>query len=427
MPLNENVKINLSVEELLSIYHYIPKILLGLAKKVSVTEESFGYSNQSSIVFTEARNGNYLVIATEDVNKSWLLPRAKLRINEFEYQTVQSLFDCRGYQLGAVNKFIAKKPAIVSLAINGQDWKLEQKGILEFGLASALSQESIELEQVEEENQELRSELEVLDSQLTKIKEEYEQILSRFNQSEEERKQLLSSLELLAKTHKEGLSQLAIWDNLFKEMLKILQQGQSISLKQKLEPKKKEKVNPPRTVTEANPDSHKKNEGMEKNLDDLLNEIENIKKNNATPKEFGESTKTPINLPRQENPIIKLIEDYNSNPNSIAKNAIEVKEGEDTNYLIRLGFPIVMIKSNINKGICWVLNINNSYYLVPKNNLKLNIDNDSVLDCLFILQDYQPKYSRTFKLIKPATLVTVEKDKSWQVKEKGELQFMPSP
>jgi TolA-binding protein len=210
MPLNENVKINLSVDELLSIYHYVPKILLKLAKKVSVTEESFAYSNKSSITFTEVRNGNYLVIATEDVNKSWLLPRVKLRINEFEYQTVQSLFDCRGYQLGAVNKFIAKKPAIVSLAINGQDWKLEQKGILEFGLASALSQESIELEQVEEENQELRSELSELDSQLTKIKEEKEQILSRFNQSEEERKQLLSNLGILAKTHKEGFSQYSL-------------------------------------------------------------------------------------------------------------------------------------------------------------------------------------------------------------------------
>jgi len=424
MPLNENVKINLSVDELLSIYHYVPKILLKLAKKVSVTEESFAYSNQSSIVFTEARNGNYLVIATEDVNKSWLLPRAKLRINEFEYQTVQSLFECRGYQLGAVNKFIAKKPAIVSLALNDKDWKLEQRGILEFGLASASSQESMELEQVEEENQELRSELSELDSQLTKIKEEYEQILSRFNQSEEERKQLLSSLGILAKTHKESFSQLANWDNLFKQMLMILQQGHFISLKQELELKEK----PPITVTEAKVDSQNKNEGVEKSLDDLLNEIENIKQNNPTPEEFDKSTETSpsINLQQPENPIIKFIEDYNSNPNSIAKNSIEVKEGEDTNYLLRLGFPIVMIKSNINEGICWVLNINNSYYLVPKHNLKLHINNDLVLDSLFILQNYQPKYSQKFQLIKPAALVSIEKEKSWQLKEKGELQFMPS-
>lgn len=410
MSFQEHIKILLPIEELLSIYHYVPKILLKFSKKVSVTEDSFASSNKSSIIFAEARNGNYLVIATENVNQSWLLPRVKLRINEFEYQTVTSLFDCREYQSGAVNKFIVKKPAIVSLTINGRDWKLEQRGILEFSLTSAPSPESMELEQTEEENQELRAELSELDSQLTKIKEEKEQLTSRFNQSEEERKQLLSSVEQLAKTHQASLVQLATWDTLFQQMLGVLEERKPISSQ----------------IQESE-------QGfiVLKNRVDVIKEsLKEIHTNIPFTDEEPEppASVQPGNQEEEpHNPIIKLIEDYNSNPNSIVQNAIEVKEGEDTNYLLHVGFPIVMIKVNQNQGFCLVLNINNSYYLVPKYDLKLNNDNYSVLNCFFIFHDYRQKYYQRFKLIKPAALVSIEKEKSWRLKEKGELQFMPSP
>lgn len=407
MPFLEHIKIIVSVEELLSIYHYIPKILLKFAKKVSVTEESFASVNQSSTIFTERRNGNYLVIATENTNKSWLLPKAKFRINEYEYQTVTSLFDCQGYQSGAANKFIVKKPAIVSLEINGQDWKLEERGILEFSLTSASSSESMELEQAEEENQDLRTQLSELDSQLTKIKEEKEQVTSRFTQSEEERKQLLSSLEQLAKTHQESLAQLATWDSLFQQMQSVVEQREMIS--------------------SQIPESEQGFIVLKNRVDVIEQSLKEIHTNIPFTDEEAEPPASRTQEEEPNNTIIKLIEDYNTNSNSIAENAIEVKEGEDANYLLRLGFPIVMTKVNQNQGLCWVLNINNSYYLVPKHNLKLNNANYSVLDCLFTLMDYQPKSSQRFKLIKPAALVSKEKEKSWQLKEKGELQFMLSP
>ncbi|WYL96042.1 MAG: hypothetical protein HEQ35_21425 [Gloeotrichia echinulata IR180] len=198
MSLNEYVQINLSLDELLSIYHSQSRVLSRFGRKVSVSirQEGSVSSSQSLISFTEALYGNYLLIATADVNKYWLL-RARGTINTYEYKTVQLLFDCQGYESDTGNKFVVKKPAIVSLAPNNKDGKLEQRGILEFDLASTPSRKSVELEQAEEENQKLRSELVESNSQLTKIKQEREQVLSRLKQYEEECKQLSSRLAQL--------------------------------------------------------------------------------------------------------------------------------------------------------------------------------------------------------------------------------------
>ena len=183
MSLNEYVQINLSLDELLSIYHSQSRVLSRFGRKVSVSirQEGSVSSSQSLISFTEVLYGNYLLIATADVNKYWLL-RARGTINTYEYKTVQLLFDCQGYESDTGNKFVVKKPAIVSLAPNNKDWKLEQRGILEFDLASTPSRKSVELEQAEEENQKIRSDLAELNLQLTKIKQENEQVLSRLNQ-----------------------------------------------------------------------------------------------------------------------------------------------------------------------------------------------------------------------------------------------------
>jgi hypothetical protein len=121
--------VNFSEAELIDAYNTIPRLLSQKAIKVSINQEHISTAKEN-ILLTEIRNGNYWIIGRED-GTYWLLPKSKLKINPYNINTIQSLFECQSYQQENP-EFILQKPARVSILPNGQEWKLEEKGVLDF-------------------------------------------------------------------------------------------------------------------------------------------------------------------------------------------------------------------------------------------------------------------------------------------------------
>ncbi|MEG3845356.1 coiled-coil domain-containing protein [Microcoleus sp. herbarium13] len=125
--------VDLSESELIEAYNNTPNLLSKKALKVSIIQDNVSsIFNKDNILLSEARNGNYLVIGAKD-ETYWLLPKENLRINPFNINTAQSLFDCQRYQPEDNREFTLKKPARVSIQPSGEEWKLEERGILDFG------------------------------------------------------------------------------------------------------------------------------------------------------------------------------------------------------------------------------------------------------------------------------------------------------
>lgn len=118
--------------KLLAQYNQNPSTLLKSVAVVSETEESINNRRLGSsqpVVLEESRKGNYCIINEAGVN--YMVPKENLKVNQYNYNTMEVLFECRGYQSGYSSNFRLVKPAIVILT-SGNKWELRERGILEF-------------------------------------------------------------------------------------------------------------------------------------------------------------------------------------------------------------------------------------------------------------------------------------------------------
>lgn len=116
-------------------YNKNPDSFLKEVTEVSETEESIEarrLGTSQTAIFEKARRGkgNYGILIREGFN--YLVPKANIKINEYNYETVETLFECQGYQSGYSNDFKLVKPAIVSPISSGEKWKLIELGVLQF-------------------------------------------------------------------------------------------------------------------------------------------------------------------------------------------------------------------------------------------------------------------------------------------------------
>ena len=95
--------------------------------KQSIEQRRLG--GNKPIVFQKNRRGNYSVVKEGAVE--YMVPKSKLKINEFNRQTVEVLFECQGYR-PEYSGFKVIKPAIVSSASRGEVWQLVEPGVLQF-------------------------------------------------------------------------------------------------------------------------------------------------------------------------------------------------------------------------------------------------------------------------------------------------------
>jgi hypothetical protein len=131
-----NTKIihNASVTELITIYNQNRNSLSKHSTEVSETEESINQRRlgiyQTAILEKVSKGkGSYWIINKQGID--YLVPKGNIKINEYNYKTVESLFNCQGYQPGVSGNFILVKPAQVT-SISQQTWEIVDYGVLKF-------------------------------------------------------------------------------------------------------------------------------------------------------------------------------------------------------------------------------------------------------------------------------------------------------
>lgn len=112
---------------------------------------------------------------------------------------------------------------------------------------------------------------------------------------------------------------------------------------------------------------------------------------------------------------------YNTQPRSLSANAITVAESDDTIEQRRIGRTIAPILEEKQLGNYWIIQEGNYEYLLPKGNIKINEYNYETISNCFECLGYNPSYSTSFTLLKPATVSSI--GQNWQLIEPGKLQF----
>ncbi|MEG3845351.1 hypothetical protein QT971_05335 [Microcoleus sp. herbarium19] len=125
---------NLKEEELASSYNEDPK-KFSTQNNVEVVSETEDSINQrrlgtSKAILTKDRRGNYWILTGNGCE--YMVPKDNFKINEYNYNTVQALFECLNYQASITSDFQLVRPAKVSFITGLDKWQLEDRGILQF-------------------------------------------------------------------------------------------------------------------------------------------------------------------------------------------------------------------------------------------------------------------------------------------------------
>ena len=197
------IKLKISQSELVNIYCESPQIFANIAIKASLSADSYRQKTAGIIYLEPTGNGNYWIIPTQD-SKYWLVPKDNIVINTPVMRTLQSMFNCEGYQERGTKEFILHKPAQVSPNHNEQQWKLDDLGELHFSQNQSKSSflES-EIKQIKEERAKLQSQIQQIEKYISKNNKspELHPINIKFNELVQEFQKIKKSnqLQLLKK------------------------------------------------------------------------------------------------------------------------------------------------------------------------------------------------------------------------------------
>jgi Sec-independent protein translocase protein TatA len=114
-------------------YSHTLSLVISNAIEVSETEQSTSdrrLGKSKIVVLEKKRRGNYLVY--KDGDYECLIPSENLRINEYNYKTIEALFECLNYNPNSSNDFQLTKPTVVNTISSGESWQLQQRGVLQF-------------------------------------------------------------------------------------------------------------------------------------------------------------------------------------------------------------------------------------------------------------------------------------------------------
>lgn len=120
------------VSQLIETYNYDKNSLSGTEiATVTETEESIAQrrsGNNNKVTLGNTSQKKYWIV--RENNEYYLIPHAKIKIDEFNIKTLESLFDCSNFNF-EYNNFQLVQPAKVS-QLSSETWQLEEKGKLEF-------------------------------------------------------------------------------------------------------------------------------------------------------------------------------------------------------------------------------------------------------------------------------------------------------
>jgi hypothetical protein len=127
-----NTNLSSIESQLIQEYNSNHKALLKKVIEVNVREDSLNKNRMGSnqpIALEPTRNGSYWVAQSGGVG--YLIPKYKLKINQYNFETIQYIFECEGYSSNSQG-FKLLKPAQVYSSDGGKKWQVSQLGILQF-------------------------------------------------------------------------------------------------------------------------------------------------------------------------------------------------------------------------------------------------------------------------------------------------------
>jgi exonuclease VII large subunit len=134
LPTSKTSSAESSVHKLLQVYQTNSKSLLVEARVTEAPESIIQRRSNPNLVpnLIESGNFDYLIVKDEEnTNQYWLFPKTTLKVNQYEYETIEALFNCHNYQ-NRPSTFQVHKPASMVRNYASSSWQPIEKGELEF-------------------------------------------------------------------------------------------------------------------------------------------------------------------------------------------------------------------------------------------------------------------------------------------------------
>jgi hypothetical protein len=132
--------------------------------------------------------------------------------------------------------------------------------------------------------------------------------------------------------------------------------------------------------------------------------------------ELSPQTQNPISLEESN-----LAKRYNRDRDAFSQQAINVTATEESLTKLRIGSSSRVIFEKNRRGNYSIIKENGTEYLVPSNNLRLNQHNYKAIEDFFDCKNLQ--LEGNFELLKPARVSALPGGETWQLEERGILQF----
>ena len=106
-----------------------------------------------------------------------------------------------------------------------------------------------------------------------------------------------------------------------------------------------------------------------------------------------------------------------------AETSIEVSPTEESLANREMGGTDPIVLKNKRRGIYGVYLDENYHCLVPSQNFRINQNNYKSVEDLFECQNYDPNYSDSYIVIRPAVVYPLAGGQTWQLQQRGVLRF----
>ncbi|GCA82565.1 hypothetical protein MiHa_00516 [Microcystis aeruginosa NIES-2522] len=397
-------KLNFAIAEIVDIYNFLPKVLAPKVVKVAVHPSQ---SNRDRPSLAEQKNGNYWIVLVEA--NYWLLPQSGLRINQFNLATVKSLFDCQGYELSEHGDFVLLEAAQVSGMPNGTEWRLEKKGVINFDPNYPADELRSQQKQAQQEIDRLQSELEETRKQNNRLNAQVAELA--YNTLQKIRADLVTRDEFIkqgrrVETWEEKLNNTlnSLSETIYNQVYKDLSQKFSKKLKD-IE----------RKITQENRKINDK-------IAQLELEIHNRKTKDTKVQEQKEPTGITTLKP-SEPPASQTYQSTAPSVSSSSHSPIEVSPTEESLANREMGGNDPIVLENKRRGLYEVYLDGNYHCLVPSQYFRISPHNYKSVEHLFDCQNYDPNYSDSYTVIRPAVVYPLAGGQTWQLQLRGILEF----
>ena len=173
-----------SILRLVQTYNRNPLSIWRNALEVAETQTSF-YNRQSgkNLTMTLANKNRGIYAVLEEKDNYFLFPSQNFRITDHNYKIIQAVFECHEYQKDYAERFYLVEPAKVSLMPDGKEWKLDEKGVLNFNPDYPVIELRKQLEQANKEKEQFQSKLEEIENERQQLKFQVKELINKQNPS----------------------------------------------------------------------------------------------------------------------------------------------------------------------------------------------------------------------------------------------------